>query len=693
MIWLGTAMNQTKKILDQRLEDLAGLLARHRRLQPFLMGATLCALSVLCLRKVLWGNWTFHGDTSVWYALFEYFSNSIYFGSLALWNPYMNGGEPFWPIWSLWRLSEPGTTFFAFLAKTVHYDNIFVLHKTIFFSQCLAIIVGVAFLVRQLTKRNFPGLMSGLLFCLYFLSHYAVDIHVMAVYVWPYIVLFWLRFLEKRSSKDFLVFCFCLGLYIGSGSYPVIAGITLLFFVIPLTFLADTAEKRLEMRRIDFFLQKESLTKFALGLGLIVLLSGPFLVSALYLRDEVFPIARVAADRSAFEDPSRSVLDYGYLLGSGTSSTLKELLRSLASYPSAGMVLGLLSNSLVFCGLGFAFVRSAPFLLLLAVSVGLALGVNAPFHQTISAIFPPLFYVRNTFVFESFAAIFMAVIQGFGWKCFQDWLSPRWLFGCAAGIGLLSLIAALDFIEPKMARSYVTEAQYYADFDRHARPMTPLEPRIFAMKRTGWYVMEPLLYRTNTALQMIAVPPVGVKESELPYFRAWDTVPEEANRFPAVIGLRTIFWTKAYAEAYKAGETNLQEFLERLAVGRPYCEFSGGQVEALDPSPASMAFQVSAKEKGVLTVHDAPDPDWTAYVDGQKTPIRAQGLAKQVDVPEGRHTVSFVYRPKTFLFALALFWTTAVVVPLIGLVRLLNRHERLAEDAASHPGPSMKKSV
>jgi len=668
-------------------------LLKSRSKSPLFVLAPICLLSLLCLRKLLFGTWTFEGDTSVWHAFFEYFANSFFLNSLALWNPYMNGGEPFWPIWSLWRLADPLAVSLIFFAKVIGISNLFLLHKIVFYVQCMVVVFGVALMIRQITGRNFPALMSGMFFCTYFFAHHAVDIYVMSIYVWPFIILFWLRWIKDFSPKNLLAFCFLIGLYFGSASYPAITGFTILLFAAPLMFLFHCVGHHdiLFKRKIPCL--SKNLESLVLGLGIILLMSGPFFVSAFYLRDDVFPIARVAAERIAFDNPSRSVSDYQYLSSTGTSSSLEGMLLFLAPYPSMGWILGAVSKILILVALAFSFGRALPFFILLAISVALALGTNSPFHRFVSEIFPPLFYVRNTFVFESFAAIFIALIHGIGWKCLQDRLAPQTLIRLATGIAILTLIQALDFIGLKKARPYVTEAQYYADFDRHARPMRPLEPRIFAMKRTGWYVMEPLLYRTNTALQMIAVPPLGVKESELPYFRAWNAVPEETNRFPAVIGLRTIFWTKAYAEAYKAGETNLQEFLERLAVGRPYSEFSGGQVEALDQSPASMAFQVSAKEKGVLTVHDAPDPDWTAYVDGQKTPIHAHGLAKQVDVPEGRHTVSFVYRPKTFLFALALFWTTAVVVPLIGVVRLLNRHERLARDTVSHPEPSMKKSV
>ncbi|NDA64687.1 MAG: hypothetical protein EBX50_22060, partial [Chitinophagia bacterium] len=374
------------------------------------MGATLCTLSAFCLRKVLWGNWTFEGDTSVWYVFFEYFSNSIFFGSLALWNPYMNGGEPFWPVWGLWRLIDPITVSWILAAKHIGISDLFFLHKAVFMTQCLAVIFGVSLLIRHITGRNFPAIMSAVYYCVYFFSHHAVDIHVMSIYIWPYILLFWLKWVEKPSLIKFLVFCYLIGLYLGSASYAAITGFTILLFAMPITFLFHGSNNQKPCAFKVANINAQSFRYFALGLILILLMSGPFFVSAFYLRDEVFPIARVAADRSAFENPIRSLLDYNYLSRTGTSSSLEGMLVSLAPYPSMGQYLEISSRILVLVTLLFSFLRALPFCLLLTICLALALGTNAPFHRLVTELFPPLFYVRNTFVFESFAAIFIAII-------------------------------------------------------------------------------------------------------------------------------------------------------------------------------------------------------------------------------------------------------------------------------------------
>jgi hypothetical protein len=55
---------------------------------------------------------------------------------------------------------------------------------------------------------------------------------------------------------------------------------------------------------------------------------------------------------------------------------------------------------------------------------------------------------------------------------------------------------------------------------------------------------------------------------------------------------------------------------------------------------------IAAPKAGIAVLHDLYYPGWEAYVDGvQKPVLRANILFRGVEVPAGRHTVSFVFRP------------------------------------------------
>src|SRR5437667_8782290 len=68
--------------------------------------ATIIAFAWAC-RRMLAGQARFVGDPEYWYALYHYFAEGLYNNTLALWNPYMNGGEPFWPTFGMFRLIDP----------------------------------------------------------------------------------------------------------------------------------------------------------------------------------------------------------------------------------------------------------------------------------------------------------------------------------------------------------------------------------------------------------------------------------------------------------------------------------------------------------------------------------------------------------------------------------------------------------
>jgi hypothetical protein len=63
--------------------------------------------------------------------------------------------------------------------------------------------------------------------------------------------------------------------------------------------------------------------------------------------------------------------------------------------------------------------------------------------------------------------------------------------------------------------------------------------------------------------------------------------------------------------------------------------------------PERVDVLVTAASPAVLVLRDTAYPGWQARVDGMPVPIlRADGLFRAVEVPEGTHTVVFQFRPR-----------------------------------------------
>ena len=86
-----------------------------------------------------------------------------------------------------------------------------------------------------------------------------------------------------------------------------------------------------------------------------------------------------------------------------------------------------------------------------------------------------------------------------------------------------------------------------------------------------------------------------------------------------------------------------------------------GDAQIVRSSETEVVVAVEAAEPGVLVLLDAWSPDWRAYVDGRRVPIRhANWLARAVDVPAGRHEVVFSFVPVISYAGFAVSLATAL---------------------------------
>jgi len=73
--------------------------------------------------------------------------------------------------------------------------------------------------------------------------------------------------------------------------------------------------------------------------------------------------------------------------------------------------------------------------------------------------------------------------------------------------------------------------------------------------------------------------------------------------------------------------------------------------------------EASLSHPGILVLADAFYPGWMAYVDGKEERVmRADTMVRAVFVREGRHTIEFSYRPRSFIVGL---WLSGVALLVI----------------------------
>ena len=75
----------------------------------------------------------------------------------------------------------------------------------------------------------------------------------------------------------------------------------------------------------------------------------------------------------------------------------------------------------------------------------------------------------------------------------------------------------------------------------------------------------------------------------------------------------------------------------------------------------------------MLVLNDSWAPGWKAYVDDAAVPVWEVNYAfRGVELPPGKHTVRFAYRPTAALAGLAMGWGALLVVLIAGLSLLIS---------------------
>ncbi|MFI5184123.1 MAG: YfhO family protein, partial [Vicinamibacteria bacterium] len=114
----------------------------------------------------------------------------------------------------------------------------------------------------------------------------------------------------------------------------------------------------------------------------------------------------------------------------------------------------------------------------------------------------------------------------------------------------------------------------------------------------------------------------------------------------------------------------------RAVSRRPRSEFKGAS-RILSMLPDRVVVEAEATSDAHLVLVDAYDPGWRATVDGRPSEVlRANVAFRAVELPEGKHVVEFLYRPRSVVWGLAISGAAIVAGALFvarGTAPVMNR--------------------
>ncbi len=94
-----------------------------------------------------------------------------------------------------------------------------------------------------------------------------------------------------------------------------------------------------------------------------------------------------------------------------------------------------------------------------------------------------------------------------------------------------------------------------------------------------------------------------------------------------------------------------------------------GSAQIISYTPNKIVIETHADSPKLLFLSDVYDSGWTALLDGKQPSkiLRADYDFRAVEVPEGTHTVEFLYRPTEFLYGIWIAMGSAVSLILISV--------------------------
>lgn len=369
-----------------------------------LAGVLFVLLLVLVSQADLWFfRWlAADHDTLRIYSIFAYFANALQHGRLALWDPYLETGQPFfvvspdqilaWQPWSL-ALIAAGKALSVNLLDLFHWHlwTLFALFTSgsyLFFRHVLSSRIAAfsAFSVLALSSLNTDYLRQ--------------PVFVYNVVLSPWLALSILKTFEQSSPRYLILSCWILG--VATGSYHVLTLATFVGLLMASLFLTGAIKP-------DFLsvLRKNKRAAWT-ALAILALLSLRSFSQVYYLGDFTLILRKDVplGDHSRLADFAGLVAPHIIWLARRNSGTLAA--------SEAPLFIGLLPLFLAVVGITLSRNRyRTAFLATAGLLALLMLGPNTPAFEVLK--FLPVFsLVRNTTDFHSFFIFSLCFFAGCG---------------------------------------------------------------------------------------------------------------------------------------------------------------------------------------------------------------------------------------------------------------------------------------
>ena len=241
---------------------------------------------------------------------------------------------------------------------------------------------------------------------------------------------------------------------------------------------------------------------------------------------------------------------------------------------------------------------------------------------------------------------------------------------------VLAFAAQRQLLAPLTANFFGLETSY--DFDRRGLAPRAMNDLTYFLDHVQGTAVHARLLRLGAVARVVALHEPGERERELRLARVLPSLAPEPLRVFEVkdplprarlVGRTRIADGEA---AFRAlSEPAFDPGVEALvASGEPLgTEAFQGSLIWLERRPDRQRLETTSSGPGLLVLADAYDPGWRASLDGAPVPVLRTNVAfRGVAVPEGRHSVDLVYRPRSAVWGLALSVAALVVTAVLFVV-------------------------
>ena len=231
---------------------------------------------------------------------------------------------------------------------------------------------------------------------------------------------------------------------------------------------------------------------------------------------------------------------------------------------------------------------------------------------------------------------------------------------------MLTFAAQRQLLAPLTASFFGLETSF--DFDLRGLFPRDLNDLTFFLDRVQGTAVHARLLRLGAVARVLALHDPG--EHELRLERALASLTPDPLRVFAVgeplPRARLVGRTRIAdgALAFRAlAEPSFDPAVEAIvASGEPLeTRAFQGSARWLERRPDRLRLETTSSGAGLLVLADAFDPGWRATVDGARVPVLRTNVAfRGIAVPEGRHAVELVYRPRAVVWGAAVSIAAAV---------------------------------